>query len=73
MASPVVVMNRPGAAAKIGTHQVAIAAPDGVAPRIDGTQLGPDMKVNPAGAQRRTVRERGQRAGQLGFGHAELR
>src|SRR5262245_64942865 len=36
---PVVILNRPGAAAKIGTQQVAIAAPDGYTITVATTQL----------------------------------
>jgi tripartite-type tricarboxylate transporter receptor subunit TctC len=36
---PVVIVNRPGAAAKIGTHLVAIAPPDGYTVTVATTQL----------------------------------
>ena len=36
---PVVIVNRPGAAAKVGTQQVAIAAPDGYTITVATTQL----------------------------------
>lgn len=39
LGQPVVVVNRPGAAAKVGTHQVAIAAPDGYTVTVATTQL----------------------------------
>jgi tripartite-type tricarboxylate transporter receptor subunit TctC len=36
---PVVIVNRPGAAAKVGTHQFAIATPDGYTLTVATTQL----------------------------------
>src|SRR4029453_19303154 len=39
LGQPVVIVNRPGAAAKVGTQQVAIAPPDGYTITVATTQL----------------------------------
>ena len=54
-----------------GEHRQPAA--DRVAPRVHGAQLRADVEVDPACAQRAVLREPGDRAGQLGLGHAELR
>ena len=47
--------------------------PDRVPPRVDGTQLRPDMEVEAACAQRPVRRQPGNRTRELRLGHPELR